>query len=54
MIQQLMAMRKDDLYEIFLDIHKAYEALDIKRCLDILAAYGVGPRAIRLLQWYWY
>ena len=38
---------------IFLDLHKAYNALDRSRCLEILEGYGVGPRARRLLQKYW-
>ena len=38
---------------IFLDLHKAYEALDRSRCLEILECYGVGPYARRLLTNYW-
>ena len=38
---------------IFLDLHKAYGALDRSRCLDILEGYGVGPRAWQLLRAYW-
>ena len=38
---------------IFLDLHKAYDALDRSRCLKTLEGYGVGPRACRLLQTYW-
>ena len=38
---------------IFLDIHKAYDALDRYRCLDILEGYGVVPQSRRLLQTYW-
>ena len=38
---------------IFLDLHKAYDALDRSRCLDILEGYGTEPRAFRLLQTYW-
>ena len=38
---------------IFLDLHKAYDALDRSRCLEILEGYGVGPRSRRLLQTYW-
>ena len=48
-----MAMREGVLYEVFLDLQKAYDALDWDRCLKILAAYGVGPRVIRLLWKYW-
>ena len=38
---------------IFMDLHKAYDALDRSRCLEILEGYGVGPRDRRLLQTYW-
>ena len=38
---------------IFLDLHKAYDALDRSKCLEILEGYGVPPRAWRLLQTYW-
>ena len=38
---------------IFLDLTKAYDALDRSRCLEILEGYGVGPNARRLLTNYW-
>ena len=38
---------------IFLDLTKAYNALDRSRCLEILEGYGVGPSARRLLTTYW-
>ena len=38
---------------IFLELHKAYDALDRSRCLDILEGYGVAPQACRLLRKYW-
>ena len=38
---------------IFLDLNKAYDALDRSRCLGILEGYGVGPGARRLLRNYW-
>ena len=38
---------------IFLDLTKAYNALDRSRCLEILVGYGVGPSARRLLTTYW-
>ena len=38
---------------ILLELHKAYDALDSSRCLDILEGYSVGPQARRLLQTYW-
>ena len=41
------------LYEIILDLHKAYDALDHGRRLDILVVYGVVNQAILLLWKYW-
>ena len=46
-------MREEVLYVIVLDLHKAYDALDRSRCLEILEGYGVGPRDRRLLKAYW-
>ena len=53
MLQKLAAMREEVLYVIFLDLQKAYDALDKERCLEILEGYSVGPRACRILQTYW-
>ena len=47
--QQLMALREEVLYMIFLDLHKAYDALDRSRCLKILEGYSVGPRYREIL-----
>ena len=52
LLQQLSDLREKVLYVIFLDLHKAYDALDRSRCLDIFEGYGVGHRARRLLQTY--
>ena len=54
MLQQLAALREEVLYVIFLDLHKAYDALDRFRCLKILEGYGVVPKSRRLLTSYWY
>ena len=53
MPQQLMAMREEFLYDIFLDLNKSYDALDRNLCLDILAAYVLGPQSLHLLRNYW-
>ena len=53
LIQQLAAMREEVLYVIFLDLTKAYAALDRSRSLEIMGGYGVGPSARRLLTTYW-
>ena len=44
-----LASRVAVLYRIFLDLNKAYDALDRSKCLEILEDYGVGPSARRLL-----
>ena len=46
-------MREEVLYVIFLDLTKAYDALDRSRCLEILEGYGVGPSTRRLLTTSW-
>ena len=48
LIQQLTAMREAILFEVFLDLQKAYDALDQDRCLGILVVWGFGPKMIRL------
>ena len=45
LLQKVAALREEVLHEIFLDMHKVYDALDRSRCLGILEGYGVGPRA---------
>ena len=54
LLHQLMDLKEEVLHDIYLDMHKAYDALDHGRCLDILVAYGLGPLALRLLWRYWY
>ena len=53
LLHQLAAMREEVLYVIFLDLTKAYDALDRSRSLDILKGYGVGERVRRMLKVYW-
>ena len=43
MIHQMIAMRDEVVYEICLDLHKSYDALDRGHCLDILKEYGIFP-----------
>ena len=46
-------MRGAVLFEVFLDLWKAYDALDRDRALDLLTSYGVGPRKVRHIRTYW-
>ena len=50
LLQHLTATREAILFEVSLDLRKAYDALDRERALDLLAEYGVGPRTVRLFQ----
>ena len=53
LLQQITSMREAVLFEVFLDLRKAYVSLERERELRLLAAYGVGPRMVRLIRAYW-
>ena len=53
LLHHIADLREAVLYVIFLDLQKAYVALDRYRCLKILEGYSVGPRSWRILQTYW-
>ena len=52
LLRRIAALREEFLHAIFLDLHKAYDALGSYRCLHILEGYCVGPRSLRLLRRY--
>ena len=52
LLQQLTATREAVLFEVFLDLQKTDDALDRERALELLAAYGFGPRTLRFLWTY--
>jgi hypothetical protein len=51
--QQLAWVDQEPLYQIYLDLRKAYDALDRGRCFEILAGYGVGPNLLCLQKQFW-
>ena len=51
--QQLAFVEQEPLYGIYLDLKKAYDAMDRDRCVLILEAYGVGPNMLQLIQFFW-
>jgi hypothetical protein len=51
--QQLAWVDQAPLYQIYLDLKKAYNALDRTRCLEILAGNGVGPNLLHLQKQFW-
>ena len=53
LVQQLAYREQCPLYGIFLDLKKAYDAIDRERCLKIFEDSGAGPKCIRLLRVFW-
>ena len=49
LVQQLAYLRQTLLYEVFIDLRKAYDAMDRRRTLMILEAYGVGQNMLHLI-----
>jgi hypothetical protein len=53
LFQQLATVEQVPLYEVFIDLQKAYNALDRGRALEIMELYGVGGKALRLIRQFW-
>lgn len=53
LLVSLSAKEGRTLYQVFLDLSKAYDSISRERMLEILQGYGVGPRILRILQNFW-
>ena len=51
--QQLAHLEQAPFFGVFIDLKKAFDAMDRGRCLAILALHGVGPKMIRLIRSFW-
>ena len=51
--QQLAHLEQVPFYGVFLDLKKAFDAMDWEQCILILEGYGVGPSMIRLIRIFW-
>ena len=54
LVQQLSYIEQEPLYAVFIDLRKAFDAMDRDRCLQILKDYGVGPNILRLIKNFWH
>jgi hypothetical protein len=52
--QQLAWMGQEPLFQVFINLRKAYDHQDQERCLAIMTGYGVGPKLLRLQTKFWY
>jgi len=53
LLMQLHVRLGRPLFQIFIDLTKAYDALDRDRTLAILEGYGVGPRLLHFIRTNW-
>ncbi len=51
--QQLSHLKLNPFYGVFLDLRKAFDAMDRERCILILEGYGAKPWLVCLVQTYW-
>jgi hypothetical protein len=51
--QQLAWMEQEPLYQVFVNLRKAYDHLDFKHCLALMTGYGVGPILLCLPAKFW-
>jgi hypothetical protein len=51
--QQLAWVEQEPLFQVFVDLCKAYDHLNCAKCLQIMTGYGVGPKLLRLQEKFW-
>jgi hypothetical protein len=52
--QHLSYLKLEPFYNVFLDLWKAFDAMDQERCIMLLEGYDTRPRMIRLICGYWH
>jgi hypothetical protein len=51
--QQLAHIEQTPFYGVFINLKKAFDAMDWERCLLILEGHGAGPNMRRLIRHFW-
>ena len=51
--QQLAGLAHETMFQVFLDVQKAYDYLDRGQCMEILRGYGMGKKMARLIANNW-
>ena len=51
--QYLVRFSHEHIFQVFLDVRKAYDSLGRVQCLEILRGYGISPNLDILLTHYW-
>ena len=51
--QNITGIYHDPLFQVFLDMRKAYNYLYRKICMEVFRGYGLGPKLGRLITRFW-
>jgi hypothetical protein len=51
--QQLAWVEQEPLYQVFVDLCKAYDHLNRAKCIEIMTGYGVGSKLLYLQEKFW-
>jgi hypothetical protein len=53
LVQQLAHLEQTPFFGIFIDLGKAFDAIDWGRCLEIMVLHGAGPQMLCLIHNFW-
>ncbi len=53
LVQQLAHLEQAPFFGVFIDLPKAFDAMDWGQCLKILVSHRAGPQILRLIRNFW-